>query len=84
MNISDEELFSLVSTTDVVEWNAVCDDIKKARDGQYPPDWFPVVMMSGLAADIQEDWSAPCKLRSEALTDIDLLEQVLSFGEDKD
>lgn len=84
MNISEEELFSLVSTTNVVEWNNACDDIKKARGGQYPPDWFPVVMMSGLAADIQEAWSAPCKLRAEALTDVDLLEQVLSYGEEND
>jgi hypothetical protein len=57
MNITEAELLSLNRTKSEEEWNNVCDEIKQARDGAYPPDWWPVVMQSGLAREIMADWT---------------------------
>lgn len=56
MNITQEELNKLASTKSEAEWNLVCDQIKLARGGQYPPDWWAKVMMTGMAAIIQGSW----------------------------
>ncbi len=48
MNITAEELAKLNAADTEDEWNAVCDDVKTARDGEYPPDWFVKVMRSGV------------------------------------
>lgn len=48
MNITDEEIDKLKKTNNEGQWNAVCDEIKKARGGQYPPDWWSKVKQSGL------------------------------------
>ncbi len=57
-NITEREISELEATRSETEWNAKCDEIKKARGGQYPPDWWPVMMMSGKIAATQASWKA--------------------------
>lgn len=59
MNITDEEITLLLNTTSARAWDAACDAIKTARDGRYPPDWWPKIMQSGLAQDIMSSWEKP-------------------------
>lgn len=47
-NITVEELQTLEGVQSMDEWNNVCEDIKKRRDGSFPPDWWVNVKMSGL------------------------------------
>lgn len=69
--ITDEEIASLRATKNASQWNAVCDKIKKARNGQYPGDWWPKVMASGLNSEIQANWSNPSEgeLRCEPMSE---------------
>ena len=47
-NLTDTEIQKLKNTTSEAEWNAVCDEIKAARNGEYPQDWYRRIVMSGL------------------------------------
>ena len=38
------------------DWNARCDDVKKANDGEYPAFWFSAIVLSGVARDTQVRW----------------------------
>jgi hypothetical protein len=60
MDITQEELTKLANTKSMQEWDNTCDEVKKARGGVYPPDWFPKVMMSGLAKRAQANWKCDC------------------------
>jgi hypothetical protein len=46
--LSKDEWQRLCGCATQREWNSVCDAIKAARDGSYPPDWFPIDHLSGL------------------------------------
>jgi hypothetical protein len=54
--ITQEEISALKATKSENDWNEQCDKIKAARGGQYPPDWWPLVVMSGLMTEIQCSW----------------------------
>jgi len=56
MNITNNEIQKLENTKNEVEWNSVCDEIKRARGNKYPPDWWMKVMMSGLAEKARASW----------------------------
>ena len=56
MPITQEELSNLTLAASEKEWNAACDAIKCARGGQYPPDWYAKVVLSGLAAIVRANW----------------------------
>ncbi len=58
-NLTEEELAALKATANENEWNAACDRIKDARSGQYPPDWWTVMMQSGLSREIMARWPKP-------------------------
>ena len=48
MNLTQEEINKLKEAAgNDQEWNKVCDEIKAARGGQYPPDWWKVVVIMG-------------------------------------
>ena len=47
-HLTDEEFSELTSVQSEAEWNAACDRVKKARDGAYPRDWWPRMMLSGV------------------------------------
>ncbi len=72
MGITQEELDRLSNTKNDSEWNAACDDIKKAHGG-YPHDWWPKVMQSGLAAKVAANWGQPdaFEIKVMPLTDED-------------
>lgn len=55
--ITCAEIASLKATKNSTEWDKLCDEIKKSRGGQYPPDWYPKIMMTGVAAEAQSNWS---------------------------
>lgn len=54
--LTTEEINRLRNCQSETEWNNICDDLKRARNGQYPEDWWAKVMMSGLARDVQARW----------------------------
>lgn len=57
--LTEEELAALKATCSDNEWNQVCLEIKTTRGGAYPPDWWPVMMASGLAESIAKGWASP-------------------------
>ena len=52
MNLTPEELGRLKACKSDEEWNAACDAVKATRNGDYPPDWWPVMKLSGLMDQI--------------------------------
>lgn len=72
-NITAEELERLRNTKNETEWNDACDAIKKARNGDYPSDWWAKVMTSGLAAGVALKWNRPdaFEIKAELLGDDD-------------
>lgn len=56
MNITEQELEKLKATKSETEWNATCDEIKRARGGEYPPDWWAKVAMSGIMSIASLAW----------------------------
>lgn len=42
-NLTKQELAQLKAATSSEEWNSICD-----RGGEYPPDWYSKVILSGL------------------------------------
>lgn len=47
-NLTDAEMEKLEACKTEAEWDATCDEIKRARGGDYPPDWFAKVVLAGL------------------------------------
>jgi hypothetical protein len=58
-NITEAEITMLESCNNEREWDDACDAVKKARDGQYPSDWWVRVMKSGLATQLATKWNNP-------------------------
>jgi hypothetical protein len=48
MNITEQELKKLEDAQDDMEWNKAVDEIKAARDGAFPPDWYAKVILEDL------------------------------------
>lgn len=57
MNLTEAELAALNATTSEREWNAVCDAIKAARDGEYPPDWLERVLFENVIVRARKRWA---------------------------
>lgn len=53
MNLTEAELQKLDNCKSEREWNNTCDEIKRARSGQYPPDWYQKMIMSGRVNSIR-------------------------------
>lgn len=56
MNLTASEIELLKNAQSEQEWNKLCDRIKAVRGGQYPPDWWEKIMLSGLAGLVQSCW----------------------------
>ena len=56
-HITETEIERLRSTKSETEWNAVCDEIKRARGGKYPKDWWRRVIMGGVFDTARTRWS---------------------------
>lgn len=55
-NLSDSDLQALHGARSELEWNSVCDQVKKRHRGQYPDDWYVKVVLSGLIARKTFEW----------------------------
>jgi hypothetical protein len=55
-NISDLEIVQLFATKSERQWNATCANIKSARGGEYPPDWYSKIVLSGIMSVIANNW----------------------------
>ena len=53
---SAAEIERLRTTNNEREWNAACDDVKRARGGAYPHDWFAKVIAGSIGAEAQARW----------------------------
>lgn len=60
MNLTEEEKKALLESKTADEYGHICLSIKKARDGRYPEDWYPLVMApGGIQSSLAERWKAP-------------------------
>lgn len=57
MLLTDAEMTRLKDTKTAQEWDAACDAVKNARGGAYPEDWFAKILMSGVMARVQSNWT---------------------------
>lgn len=55
--MTQEQLDMMASSQSEDEWNMNCERVKKAHGGQYPPDWFMKVILSGLLTKTRTNWS---------------------------
>lgn len=56
-NLTAAEIIALLEATNEEAWNTICDQVKAARGGKYPPDWWKRVMAGGLGAKVETGWS---------------------------
>jgi hypothetical protein len=67
-NLSQDELKVLKACQTASDWEAACDAVKAARGGQYPPDWWPVMKLSGLMDKIFARWGSDSNMRLTVMT----------------
>ena len=54
--MTEKQVVELMSSaTSEQDWNDKCDQVKAACGG-YPDFWFPLIVVSGLAATVQAGW----------------------------
>lgn len=51
-DLTEAELAAFMAIQTEEDASRVCDAIKDARDGQYPPDWWRRIKLSGLMAQV--------------------------------
>ncbi len=54
--LTESEFAALNACQSADEWSAAVADVKKARDGGYPPDWYERMLKTGLADEINGRW----------------------------
>lgn len=47
-NLTEEEIDALRRAETADEWDRICDEIKIARQGNYPPDWYQTVVIEDI------------------------------------
>lgn len=57
--LTEAEYQDLLATKSADEWTAVCDSVKRARGGQYPPDWYQRVIQARLPQKKATEWGTP-------------------------
>ena len=62
-NITTEELQRLEDCKSAQDWSDACDAVKEARNGQYPPDWWDKVKLSGMMDRIMARWGEDSELK---------------------
>jgi hypothetical protein len=67
MLLTDEELKTLESANTADEWNDACLNVKRARNGQYPPDWYPRVIMGGVLANFGKRSNVDTEIKISAI-----------------
>ena len=48
------------------EWNRNIESIRREHDGDYPDDWYAVIVESGIARSISARWGSTYELRAVA------------------
>lgn len=61
-DLTEEEFAEIQSCESEAVWFDICRRVKEARGGQYPNDWFPRVVNSGLASERIALWSSRGKI----------------------
>lgn len=79
MDLTQEELEKLEGCYSREEWTVTCDEIKAARDGAYPPDWWQVVKLSGMMARITARWGSDDEIH--IVSSYEAFSALLSGGE---
>ena len=77
-NITDKELKMLEECQLAKDWANACDDIKSARGGEYPDDWWDKVNKSGMMDRIMSRWGANSKLTVKGFPNKDAMLQWLN------
>ncbi|MGL5059077.1 MAG: hypothetical protein ACRC62_03765 [Microcoleus sp.] len=54
--LTPEEIRGLELARSEEEWEDICDEVIKARGGEYPADWYKKVILSGLAHRVSCFW----------------------------
>lgn len=67
MNLTQAEIEMLEACKNPQEWNNACDQVKQARNGQYPPDWWPTMKMSGRMDRILNSFGQSSEIRYTTL-----------------
>lgn len=67
MNLTEAEIAALEACTSEDQWNAQCDAVKAARGGAYPPDWWPVMKLSGRMDRILAGFGGDSEIRLIAI-----------------
>ena len=57
MTTPTEVVKLMESSTSEDEWNANCDQVKKANGGGYPAFWYETIVSSGVFAAALAVWS---------------------------
>lgn len=61
--MNEDEVKALMeSATSREDWDAKCDQVKKACGG-YPQFWFPLIVMSGLASRVMNSFSESAEIQ---------------------
>ena len=45
------------------DWNIRLDEVKRANNNDYPPFWFPVIVLGQVAAKTAAKWGGSDKLK---------------------
>jgi len=56
--LTDAELARLRACKTSREWGAVCDEIRRVRGGEYPPDWYEKMLATGEMAILKLGWAS--------------------------
>ena len=61
--MSEAQVVQLMqSAISEADWNAKCDQVKKACGGKYPSFWYAAVVMSGLSRSVAARWGGDDKI----------------------
>ena len=69
-NLTEKELKILEACQHPMDWGIACDNIKAARGGNYPEDWWSEVKLSGMMDRIMSRWGADSELRVTSISDL--------------
>lgn len=65
--MTPEEIAAFEACKSEGDWNALCNKLKASRDGQYPPDWWTVMKVSGRMARIVAGFGGSTEIRIRGL-----------------
>ena len=50
-------------STSADDWNARCNEVKAAHDGDYPSFWYMTIVMSGVAGHTARKWGGSAEIK---------------------